>query len=182
MALDLLEAVLRRKPEYVLLDAAQDPQILAFLGRNQTEWRSLYEGQSAYQLAAQAPYLSTVPGERDWVAELLRKYWGRGCVTFVSCDLPIDDMRKHFRRFLYVQNAAGEQLYFRFYDPRILRAFLPTCTPDQLAEFLGAIRQFIVEGDEPTDLSVLDAKDRNLVNRTAKVSLEGLQTVGVRGL
>jgi hypothetical protein len=32
-----------------------------------------------------------------------------------------------------------ERMYFRFYDPRVLHVFLPTCTPAQKREFLGLI-------------------------------------------
>ena len=31
---------------------------------------------------------------------------------------------------------------FRFYDPRILRAFLPACTSDELRSFFGPVQRF----------------------------------------
>lgn len=171
MALDLLEALLRRRPEYVLLDAAQDSQILAFLGQNKTEWKSLYDGKSAFQMAEHSPYLSTVSGNKEWLTELLRKFWGRSCLAFVSCDLSLEELRKHLRQLLYVRTPQHEQVYFRFYDPRIMRAFLPTCAPDQLHEFFGPIEQLIVEGDEPEELHALSLDHDKLTNRTGPVTL-----------
>jgi hypothetical protein len=38
-------------------------------------------------------------------------------------------------------------MYFRFYDPRVLRIFLPTCDQDQLLTFFGRIRSFWTENE-----------------------------------
>ena len=60
-------------------------------------------------------------------------------------------MRKH-RRFLLVKAEDGEELYFRSYDPRVLRVFVPTCTPEEARTFFGPIRAFLVEANEPETL------------------------------
>jgi hypothetical protein len=40
-------------------------------------------------------------------------------------------------------------MYFRFYDPRVLRLFLPACTARQRSELTGTeIERFLVEGLE----------------------------------
>ncbi len=39
-------------------------------------------------------------------------------------------LRKHFRTFLMVKSPEGDRLYFRYYDPRVLRVYLPTCNAD----------------------------------------------------
>jgi Domain of unknown function (DUF4123) len=171
--LELVQTIMGRRPEYVLVDAAQDGQILGFLARGKTDWRSLYQGDTAYQLASYAPYLVAVPDSEEWIAELLNKGWGRSWLIFVCSLSPIDDVRLHFRHFLYVQDSNGQQLYFRFYDPRVLRAFLAASTPSELKEFFGPVTEFILEGDEPADLCVLSlSDDGRLINRTAKVSLD----------
>jgi hypothetical protein len=40
-------------------------------------------------------------------------------------------------------------MYFRFYDPRVLRSFLPTCTEPECAEFFGPIGRFVMEAEQP---------------------------------
>jgi len=47
-----------------------------------------------------------------------------------------------------VQDAKGKDMYFRFYDPRVLRVFLPTCTPEELSDFFGPIAGFLIESAE----------------------------------
>jgi hypothetical protein len=36
--------------------------------------------------------------------------------------------------------------YFRFYDPRVLRAVLPLCSARQAVEMFGDVRCFLMEG------------------------------------
>jgi hypothetical protein len=60
-------------------------------------------------------------------------------------------VRKHLRRLLMVKlDDGGRRLYFRFYDPRVLRAFLPTCSVRQDEEMFGDrdIHSFLVEGEQ----------------------------------
>ena len=59
------------------------------------------------------------------------------------------DLRSHLRRFLIVLDEdTGKKLYFRFYDPRVLRAFLPTCSKIQVADMFGEIGMFLLEGED----------------------------------
>ena len=51
-------------------------------------------------------------------------------------------MRTHFRRFLLVEAPDGDSWYFRFYDPRVLERFLPTCDAAQLTDFFGPVSAY----------------------------------------
>jgi hypothetical protein len=62
------------------------------------------------------------------------------------------DLRRHLRRLLQVRTEARETLFFRYYDPRVLRAFLPTCDRAQLAEFFGPIQRFDLEETDSAKL------------------------------
>ena len=48
-----------------------------------------------------------------------------------------------------VQLAEGTQVYFRFYDPRVLREFLPTTTHAELLHFFGPVQEWLTEGSDP---------------------------------
>ena len=54
--------------------------------------------------------------------------------------------------FLRVRDEQGRFMLFRYYDPRVLRQYLPTCRYDELKTVFGPIRQFIVEGEQPSQL------------------------------
>jgi hypothetical protein len=93
-----------------------------------------------------APYLFSLEEElKDWYEE---NGWGQawGMVVIPSGDF--EECRRHFRKFLKVKTEDGKELYFRFYDPRVLKIFLPTCDRSQLLEFFGPVKYFIVEGDK----------------------------------
>jgi hypothetical protein len=57
-------------------------------------------------------------------------------------------MARHFRRLVRVVDEAGTVMLFRFYDPRVLRAFIPTCTAEQRAELFGPARRLVMEGPD----------------------------------
>jgi len=75
--------------------------------------------------------------------------WG----ILIKSSFPLEELHKHFRKFLIVGTEDNQQLYFRFYDPRVLRIFLPTCDTAQLREFFGPIEYFIME-DEDTAFAI----------------------------
>ncbi len=129
---------------YHLLDAARMSFSIDEAKQRNPTHDSLYRGQSEETLAVIAPYLfQCEAGDAfdAWLTENAGQSWGVG----VESDEPMAALHKHFRQFLLIQTDNGEELYFRFYDPRVLRNFLPTCTPDQLIEFFGPVRRFIAE-------------------------------------
>ena len=46
-----------------------------------------------------------------------------------------------------VMGPDGKELYFRFYDPRIIRTFLESSTESEVAEFFGPIIRFVTLSD-----------------------------------
>lgn len=141
-----------RLPLYALLDAARDPGVLRLLRGSGAEHQSLYEGLEGETLADYAPYLASLPADCPAREPLAREGWGESWGVYLTCPLPFAEVRRHFRHFLLVRDEAGEELYFRFYDPRVLRVFLPTCTSAELATFFGPAHHFIVEDDPPEKL------------------------------
>jgi hypothetical protein len=134
---------------FVMLDAAQIPDLPALLSAAGVPFRSLFEGESARNLEDVAPYLVGLSGAPGLLQRLVEEGWGRAWAAFFACDLPFDDVRRHLRKFLLVNTDDGRQVYFRYYDPRVLRAFLPTCSPEQLKQFFGPIHTFWMEADDP---------------------------------
>jgi hypothetical protein len=59
--------------------------------------------------------------------------------------MSLDVVRRHLRRFLRVTDERGKQLLFRYYDPRVLRIYLPTCTTAELETFFGPLVRFVAE-------------------------------------
>ncbi len=43
-------------------------------------------------------------------------------------------------------------LYFRYYDPRVMRVYLPTCNAQELAAMFGPIQFYVLEGEKPEEM------------------------------
>ncbi len=141
-----------RTPLFCVVDAAVDPVILEHLqsGLQQREpghaLQSLYEGHGAHELAPWAPYLLALPRDSTLLRTLLREGWGKAWGCYCTAHVPFAELRRHLRRFLTVRLEAGPQVYFRFYDPRVLREFLPTATHAELLHFFGPVGEWLFEG------------------------------------
>lgn len=146
-------AVFAREPSpgrwLVVLDAARSPRVLPVLGASRAASASLYDGWKAQELAEVAPYLAEVAaGSPLWDA-LLGEPWGDAWGVWLRSDAAFDAVRRHLRRFLRVQGEDGRRMLFRWYDPRVLRAYLPTCTDDERRAFHGPVGAFVVEAEAP---------------------------------
>ncbi|MBI1791635.1 MAG: DUF4123 domain-containing protein [Acidobacteria bacterium] len=135
-ARDLIE-VLRgqEQPLYALLDAARDPRVLELLRERDDEHQSLYEGEESEALAEAAPYLVRLPKRSRLLEALVKECWGKSWGVYLTSAAPFAEVRKHFRHFLMVKTEDGKDYYFRFYDPRVLRVFLPVCTKEEVEQF-----------------------------------------------
>jgi hypothetical protein len=60
----------------------------------------------------------------------------------------LQEVRRHFRRFLIVEMGGHRGAALLYYDPWVLRVFLPTCSERAEAEFKQAIELLAYEGDD----------------------------------
>jgi len=54
---------------------------------------------------------------------------------------------------LVVKDERGNRLVFRYYDPRVLRVYLPTCSPSELRTVFGPIECFWAEGPKSGEVN-----------------------------
>lgn len=167
-----LIAMLRRdfQPLYVLLDAAAEPSVLKVLFESKEQYQSLFEGPKGAQLAHFAPYLVRLPAESPFITTLVEQGWGKNWGVYLTCGEPLDRLRHHFRQLLMVKLPDRKQVYFRFYDPRVLRLFLPTCNTQQIPLLFGPIQYYIMEDEKPDTLLRFSNKQKGVGRR--KFSLE----------
>lgn len=151
---DRLLPLLRRdlQPLFAILDAARDVRILALLVHHKAECQSLYEGPEGAQLAQVAPYLVRLVADSPLLEPLVKEGWGKSWGVYLTCASDFHEIRRHLRHFLQARLPDGEQVYFRFYDPRVMRIFLPTCIAEEATQFFGPIVRYVLEGEEPDQL------------------------------
>ena len=137
---------------HALLDAGSEPTVPARLERSALEYVSLYEGGRGDELAAFGPWLVRLPAGTPFLEELARDGWGANWVVYLTSDAAQADLHAHLRKFLISKLADGRQVYFRYYDPRVLRTYLPTCTAAEVADFIGPVRRYACESVDGADL------------------------------
>lgn len=135
---------------YWLLDGARDADITRMVRYSDLKFWCLYSGELTPRLRAAAPYLVQLDPESPTTLKLLSRMWGRACgiLAVAPATLNMARVRLHFKKFLRVQTEDGTRLIFRFYDPRVLSVFMPTCTPEQFNTLLGPLNSLLVELDE----------------------------------
>lgn len=132
---------------FILLDSARIEQNLFDAKQLNLGFKSLYNSNIEPTHSDVAPYLFTFSDNQPFRSWFFENGWGNAWGVIVSTKVSFEDCWKHFRKFLLVKTEDGQELYFRFYDPRVLKIFLPTCDGKQIMEFFGPVDKFIVEGE-----------------------------------
>lgn len=132
---------------YAVLDGASVPGLLERLDV-QSEYVCLYRGELAPDMAEVAPYLVRLEPETEFTDWVIEKGWGNHWGIFAASRADLRAMRRHLRTLLTVYDPQGKPLYFRFYDPRVLRVYLPTCNAEELATVFGPVERYVMEGEE----------------------------------
>lgn len=137
---------------YAVLDGASVEGLLPRLYELQPEFECLYRGELEPDMAEVAPYLVRLEPETEFADWVLEEGWGRHWGVFAVTDAGLRDAHKHFRGFLTVYDPGGKPLLFRYYDPRVLRVYLPTCNADELRTLFGPVSCYLLEGEDPNTL------------------------------
>jgi hypothetical protein len=133
---------------YAVLDGASIPDLLDQLHEQQPEHVCLYRGELEPDMAEVAPYLVKLEPDTDFTDWLIEKGWGGHWGVFALSHESLSGMRRHFRKFLVVYDPENKPLYFRYYDPRVLRTYLPTCNAEELATVFGPVESYFLEDED----------------------------------
>jgi hypothetical protein len=145
---EILGALPQGEPIYAVLDGARDRHIRGFALDSHAPCWCLYRGELPAALENAAPWLLRLTPGSAYTDELFARGWNESWGILLASRAPSRDLRRHLRRFLLARTEAGRKLLFRYYDPRVLRIYLPTCTPDELATFFGPISAMAAVGQK----------------------------------
>lgn len=137
------------QPLFAILDASRDARITNLLNQSKDEHLSLYEGEESRKFSQVAPYLVRLESHSPLLGALVVDGWSKGWGVYFSSPAALEELRRHLRQFLDLLLPDGKKAYFRFYDPRILRAWLPECTPERAQWFFGPIGHYLLEDETP---------------------------------
>src|SRR5260221_3554982 len=136
-------------PVFAVLDGASIPDLVKSLYEHEPEYCCLYRGELQPDMASVAPYLVRLEPGDEFTELVLREGWGAHWGIFLTSQTTLRALRDHFREFHTVELPDQRTVLFRYYDPRVLRNFLPVCNAAELTAFFGPVQSFVVEGETP---------------------------------
>lgn len=107
------------------------------------------------RMAQVAPYLVPIefraryPYSNSGYLDLWAERLGGSAGILLLSEFDPARLAVHLRGLFRVTDDDNHRYYFRFYDPRVLRLYLPTCTAAEAVEFFGPVRRFLVESEQP---------------------------------
>lgn len=134
---------------YAVVDGAAVPELRTEIWEHRVAYECLFRGELKPDMAEVAPYLVRLVRGHGFTHWLIESGWGKHWNIFVLSRASLPELRRHFRTFFLVHDSNGKPLYFRYYDPRVLRVFLPTCNPEQLQSMFGPVTTYITEDEKP---------------------------------
>jgi hypothetical protein len=156
-------ASLGKAPKYALLDGARDGRVASLTRGDMV--RCLYRGDLPRELSDAAPHLMRVWPGHETTERFFRQGWHDSWGVLLAFTGPMKTLYRHLRQFLRAQTEDGRVLAFRYYDPRVLRVYLPVCTPEEMERFFGPIEAFAAEDEAPDTFHVFKRALRGFEHR-----------------
>ncbi|WP_114860444.1 DUF4123 domain-containing protein [Azospirillum brasilense] len=160
-----------RVPVYAVIDGAGCPALLPMLDRHGVPSICLYRGELEPELAEAAPYLAELVPDSPFTRWFLGEGWDRHWGILLKTEAGLAEMRSHLRHLTMARLPDGRVVYFRFYDPRVMRVYLPTCTPEEAAHIFGPADSMFMEGESPATLLRMESGPKGVL--AAHVPLGG---------
>ena len=166
---------------YVLLDCACDERIYPEMIDCGLEYQCLYPGILSEELATVAPYLVKLKQQSEFTKWIYTEGWGGNWGVYLTVDYNISfDTLHHFQQMVRVRDERDKILFFRFYDPRVLRVYLPTCRNRELRSIFGSVKNFCMEDE--TGMNVLDFRFDGIMLQQRKVEIATLASEAIQNV
>ncbi len=155
---------------YAVIDGAQVVELQERLQGSQQNFVCLWSGQLASDLQQVAPYLVQLKRDCEFTLWLLENGWSNSWNIFLSTRSSMKMLRKQLRKFLTVVAEDGETLVFRFYDPRVMKAFMRNIDAQQSQQLFQGIAVFRYESPLESELVSVKSINDELMFRQVSLS------------
>jgi len=110
--------------------------------------------------------LTSVNPESRIAAQLAADGWGKRWGIYVTSHQQPTIVRNHLRRFQTLLSQDGAEFQFRFFNPLLLRGFLPTLSGDEAKTLFGPISAILTEGANPDELMLFMPGPSGVLEKT----------------
>ncbi len=124
---------------YGVVDPARAEALRFLLPLTGTSASCLYEEPLAPAVKAVCPHLVSLNHEPTLRSLWFNQGWGDSWGVLLGSRLEAQALRRRLRHFTLARLPDGEgPMLFRFWDPRVMRVYLPSCDGEELAPwFIG---------------------------------------------
>jgi Domain of unknown function (DUF4123) len=157
---------------WAILDGARDRRISFNILNSYQNSSCLYAGNLPPELERVAPYLVQLDYHDRFTEQLIEEGWGNSWGIYLKGDLSMQKLRRHLRTLLMVRDHSNKRLLFRYYDPRVLRVYLPTCFTDELQTVFGPIEKIWTENAEGDSLQEFRVEKGKLLENAVALGAE----------
>lgn len=134
---------------YGVADSARDTWLpTVALDTFQRPIQSLFDSDDPELLDA-GPFLIEINDHFDFLETWLEEI-GKSSGVLLTSSADFASVRAQLIENFNGCDESGATFFFRFYDPRVLRDYLPTCTPSERKAFFGPIDALLVEDESGT--------------------------------
>ncbi|GFO58413.1 hypothetical protein GMST_07380 [Geomonas silvestris] len=140
-------------PLYAVIDTARDRRALSLLEDADCDYQILHPPRLSLAMDRRGPHLILLRPDSFFFNRLIHAGWGNSWGIFLAGPSDIATVRRHLRRLLFVTLQDGQRFMFRFYDPRVLREFLPNSSERELRLFFGPLTAIYLESRDGREVA-----------------------------
>jgi len=153
---------------YCVLDGASVQDLPTRLYQTNTPHYCLLGDDVEPDVLYMAPFLAALLPGSTFTDQVFKESPGKHWGIFAHCRRSMTEVRRHCRALLNVYDADGNPLMFRYYDPRVLRRFLPTCNPGELKTLFGELETLFAESEDGNTLTSYSIANNELTETELK--------------
>lgn len=145
---------------YVILDAGKVTHLISYIEDSDCAYDclfqgDLFQGDAAEKMREVAPYIVELDLHKNFTryvfsaSSMPSGLWGKEAGIFIRSRLDRFNLRKHFRRFTYIQVESDKTwVFFRFWEPTMIPYFLRGTDRDNLEAFFSCEYELHTIDDE----------------------------------
>lgn len=131
------------------VDSGWNEDALRYLLTCNATYKSLFHGTVDVKSFGKSGFIVECKKDDSLFHWMTTEAWGKSCCVFFTSRSLLDNLLKHFQKFNRVYLEDDEVVFFRYYDPRVLRVYLPTCNRKEVETFFGEVITFFAESENP---------------------------------
>lgn len=137
---------------FALLDASQSADIPISLEGFSDPARCLFDGAAYEDMAEVAPWLVELARYSDAWDWFVEDGYGHNWGILIHSRLELPRLKTHLKKFLKIEDEAGERYFFKYYRPEHFNRYAPGFDGAQRAAFWRAVEAVYAESRDPAML------------------------------